>query len=249
MLLIPLFYTPCMGISRGLPLPIGHWWHHYYIIPLPAETPPLSDESSNQSLSHLDTPSCMHFNHQEGYPKVHSSSIFWRGNILCSKHTKHSQYIVYFDSYVQGKCVFTWCTMPTLLVPQHTLHLVGTCVHDLSLSFLVLLKMMDFTFEDVLTAIQSPTSIPTSVLQSVDDICLGDIHFAKLHTILQMCAMPLVVPEKWVENGGFNPEHMADADYSHSTAILLVLTPDAQLNDIESMGIGLIVCQCRAPLG
>ena len=47
-------------------------------MPLPAEAPPLWDESSNQRLSHLDTPLCMHFNHQEGYPKVHSSSIFWR---------------------------------------------------------------------------------------------------------------------------------------------------------------------------
>ena len=104
--------------------------------------------------------------------------------------------------------------------------------------------MADWTFEDAFTAIQSPPSIPTSVLQSADGICLGDVHFAKIRTTLQMCALPLTVLEKWVENGGFNPEHMADADYSCSTTILLVLTPDAQLNYIESMGIGLIVRQC-----
>ena len=69
----------------------------------------------------------------------------------------------------------------------------------------------------------------------------GIFIFAKIRTTLWMHAVPLVVLEKWVENGGFNPECMADADYSCSTAILLMLTPDAQLNDIESMGIGLIV--------
>ena len=109
--------------------------------------------------------------------------------------------------------------------------------------------MADWTFKDVLTVIQSPPSIPTSVLQSADGICLGDIHFAKIHTTLQMHAVPLVVLEKWVDNGGFNPECMLDADYSHSTAILLTLTPDSQLNDIESVGIGLIFCRCGAPLG
>ena len=64
-----------------------------------------------------------------------------------------------------------------------------------------------------------------------------------------MHAVALAVLEKWVENEGFNPECMADADYSCSTTILLALTPDAQLNGIESMGIGLIVCQHGAPLG
>ena len=115
--------------------------------------------------------------------------------------------------------------------------------------FHFLLKMADWTFEDVLTAIQSLPSIPTSVLQSADGICLGDICFAKIHTTLWMCAVLLTILEKWVENGSFNPEHMVEADYSHSMAILLALCPDAWCNDIESVGIGLIVCQCKAPLG
>ena len=42
-----------------------------------------------------------------------------------------------------------------------------------------------------------------------------------------VCHATHAVLEKWVENGGFNPEHMADADYSCSTAILLMLTPDS----------------------
>ena len=77
----------------------------------------------------------------------------------------------------------------------------------------------------------------------------GDAHFAKICTTLQMRTVLLVILEKWVENGSFNPEHMAEADYSHSTAILLALYPDALLNDLESMGIKLIVHQHGTPLG
>ena len=61
--------------------------------------------------------------------------------------------------------------------------------------------------------------------------------------------MSLMALEKWVENGSFNPEHMVEADYSRSMAILLTLYPDAWLNDIESVGIRLIVCQHKALLG
>ena len=109
--------------------------------------------------------------------------------------------------------------------------------------------MADWTFKDALTGIQIQPSIPTSVLQSADGLCLGDIHFAKICTTLQMHAMPLTLLEKWVDNGGFNPEHMAGGDYSCSTAILLTITPDTQLKDIESVGIRLVVCQHRALLG
>ena len=70
----------------------------------------------------------------------------------------------------------------------------------------------------------------------------GMFTLPRFRTTLWMCAMSLMLLEKLVDNGGFNPEHMADGDYSHSTAILLALTPDAQLKDIESMGIRLVVC-------
>ena len=79
--------------------------------------------------------------------------------------------------------------------------------------------------------------------------CLGDICFAKIHTTLWMHANSLTLLEKWIDNGGFNPEHMVDGDYSCSTAILLVFTPDAQLKDIESVGIRLVVHWLRGPLG
>ena len=109
--------------------------------------------------------------------------------------------------------------------------------------------MVDWTLEDPLMAILCPPSILASVLQSVDGLCLGDILFVKIHTTLWTHTMPLAVLEKWVENGSFSPEHMAEGDYSCSMAILLALNPDAQCKDIESMDIGLIVCQCKAPIG
>ena len=144
--------------------------------------------------------------------------------------------------------VCCWCAASTLVILQHTLHLL---MHVLmtNVCFSFPLKMADWTFEDALTAIQSPPSIPASILQSADGICLGDICFMKIHTTLWMCAMPLTILEKWVENGSFNPEHMVEGDYSHFTAILLTLNPDTQGKDIESVGIGLIVCLCKAPLG
>ena len=110
------------------------------------------------------------------------------------------------------------------------------------------LKMADWTFDVVLATINSPPSIPTSLLESADGLRLGDVRFAQIHTTLWMRTVSLALLEKLIANRGFNPEHKADSDYSHSTAILLALTPDAQLKDIDSMGIGLVVRWYGAPL-
>ena len=77
--------------------------------------------------------------------------------------------------------------------------------HVYSTNFDLLFKMVDWTFEDALAAIQSPPSIPTSVLQSTGSFRLGDICFAKIQTTLQMCTVPIAVLEKWAEGGSFNP--------------------------------------------
>ena len=146
-----------------------------------------------------------------------------------------------FVSYIQGKCMFTWQTAPTLLVFQHNPNLFDACTHDLSLTFI--LKMVDWIFENALAAINSLPSIPTSVLESADGLRLGDVCFVKIHTTLWMHAVSLALLKKLVANGGFNLECKANGDYSHSTAILLTLNPDAQLKDIESMGIRLVVHQ------
>ena len=107
--------------------------------------------------------------------------------------------------------------------------------HVYSTQVLFLFKMADWTFKDALAAIQSQPSIPASILQSMDGLRLGDICFAKIQTTLWMRAVPIEVLEKWIEGGSFNPEHMAEGDYSRSTAILIVLNPNAQGTALESM--------------
>ena len=138
-----------------------------------------------------------------GYSQLHSSSNFRRGNISCSYHTStdNTSYTLTHTFKVSVCC---WCTMSTVLVFQHTSHLLA-CMHMTNVCFSFLLKMADWTFEDVLTTIQSPPSIPTSVLQSADGICLGDICFAKIHTTLQMHAMLLAILEKWCRKWELQP--------------------------------------------
>ena len=101
--------------------------------------------------------------------------------------------------------------------------------------------MADWTFDNALAAIQSPPLILMSVLQSADGLRLGDIHFAKILTTLQMCTVPITVLEKWEEGGSFNPEHMAEGDYSRTTAILILLNPSTEGTVLESTSIGLIL--------
>ena len=101
--------------------------------------------------------------------------------------------------------------------------------------------MVDWTFEDALAAIQSLPSIPMSVLQSTDGLRVGNICFAKILTTLRMRTMPIAVLEKWAEGGSFNPECMAEGDYSHTTSILILLNPNAEGTALESASIGLIV--------
>ena len=86
--------------------------------------------------------------------------------------------------------------------------------------------MVGWTFKNALAAIQSPPSIPFSVLLSVDGLCLGDICFAKIQMTLHMWTVSITVLERWIANRSFNPECMAVSDYSGSTAILILLNPN-----------------------
>ena len=101
--------------------------------------------------------------------------------------------------------------------------------------------MVDWTFKDALMAIQSPPSIPASVLQSAHGLCLGDICFAKIQTTMQMCAVSLVILEKWVVDWIFNLEQMAESDYSCSMAILVIFSANTQGTALESAGIRLVI--------
>ena len=99
MLLISFFYIPTWVFTGDslFQLAIGDiiiTSYHFH-----ANALPLLDESSNQRLSHLDTPSCMHFNHQEGlFPASFFIQLSERKHVMLTAH-QHRKYIVYFGSY------------------------------------------------------------------------------------------------------------------------------------------------------
>ena len=109
--------------------------------------------------------------------------------------------------------------------------------------------MVGWTFENALVAIQSPPSIPFTILLSKDDLRLGDIHFAKIQMTLGMWTVMVSVLERWVESGHFNPERMSPDDCSRSTAILIVLTPNQQGTVLTYVSVGLIVRWRKGPVG
>ena len=109
--------------------------------------------------------------------------------------------------------------------------------------------MAGWTFENALAAIQSPPSIPFTILLSRDGLRLGDIHFAKIQTTLGMRTVMVSVLERWVESGRFNPECRSPEDFSRSTAILIVLTPNQHGTALTYASIGLIVRWRKGPVG
>ena len=113
--------------------------------------------------------------------------------------------------------------------------------HVYSTNFIVLFQMAGWTFKNALVAIQSPPSIPFSVLLSMDGLHLGDIRFAKIQTTLCMWTVSITVLERWIANGRFNPECMAEGDYSCSIAILILLNPNKEGTVLKSTSVRLIV--------
>ena len=116
---------------------------------------------------------------------------------------------------------------------------LDACVY--STNFVVLFQMVGWTFKKALAAIPSPPSIPFSVLLSMDGLCLGDICFTKIQTTLRMRTVSITVLERWIATGSFNPEHLAEGDYSCSTAILILLNPNKEGTALKSASIRLIV--------
>ena len=98
-------------------------------------------------------------------------------------------------------------------------------------------------------AIQSPPSIPFNILLSTDGLHLGDIHFAKIQMTLGMRTVAIMVLERWIESGRFNPEGRSPDDYSHSTAILIVLTPNDKGTALTYASVGLIIRWHKGPVG
>ena len=109
--------------------------------------------------------------------------------------------------------------------------------------------MADWTFKKALAAIKSPPSIPFDTLLSPVGLRLGDIRFAKIQTNLRMRTVAIAVLEEWISNGSFNPHHKPDEDCSHTTAILIILTPNTQGTGLTYMSVGLIIRRRKGPVG
>ena len=70
------------------------------------------------------------------------------------------------------------------------------CIYSTNFGFLF--QMAGWMFENALAAIQSPPSIPFSVLLSTDGLHLGDIRFTKIQTTLHMQTVSITVLERWI---------------------------------------------------
>ena len=109
--------------------------------------------------------------------------------------------------------------------------------------------MADWTFEKALAAIKSPSSISLDTLVSPVGLCLGDIRFAKIQTNLRMWTLAMAVLKEWISNGSFNLHHKPDKDCSRTMAILIILTPNTEGTKITYVSVGLIIRQCKGPVG
>ena len=78
---------------------------------------------------------------------------------------------------------------------------------------------------------------------------LGDIRFTKIQNTLCMRTVSIVVLERWIVNGNFNLNHKAEGEYSHSTAILVVLNPNNQGTGLKCTSVGLIIQWCDGQMG
>ena len=58
--------------------------------------------------------------------------------------------------------------------------------------------MVGWKFENTLVAIQSPPSIPFSVLLSADGLRFRDTRFAKIQMTLHMWTVSIAVLERWI---------------------------------------------------
>ena len=77
-----------------------------------------------------------------------------------------------------------------------------------------------------------------SVLWSAIGLHLGDIRFAEIQTSIKMHAVQFSTFLHYVEEGFFNPDHLAPHCCSQTMAILLAFVPDWCLEDIKRIGIG-----------
>ena len=109
--------------------------------------------------------------------------------------------------------------------------------------------MVTWSFKDALEELELRRQFNDSMLKSEAGLCLGDVRFAELQTTIQMRSVRLSTFLHYIEDGAFNPDHLAPHHCSQTTAILIAFLPNRHLQDIENVGIGCVVCRSGAPVG
>ena len=112
----------------------------------------------------------------------------------------------------------------------------------------ILIQVATWSFRDALEELEVRRQFDDSMLQSDVGLCLGDIRFAEIQTIIKMRAVRFSTFLHCVEDGSFNPDNLAPHCCSQTTAILLTFLPDRHIQDIESVGIGCVIRRYGAPL-
>ena len=109
--------------------------------------------------------------------------------------------------------------------------------------------MVTWSFRDALEELELRRQFDDLMLKSEAGLHLGDVRFAELQTTIKMRTVRLSTFLHYVEDGAFNPDHLAPHYCSQMTAILIAFLPGWHLQDIENVGIGCIICRSGALWG
>ena len=109
--------------------------------------------------------------------------------------------------------------------------------------------MATWSFRDALEELELKRQFDDSMLKSEAGLRVGDVRFAELQATIRMRTVQLSTFLHYVEDGAFNPDHLAPHHCSQTTAILLTFLPGRHLQDIEYVGIGCVIHRSGAPVG
>ena len=103
-------------------------------------------------------------------------------------------------------------------------------------------------FDTMLEHLQSPHSLPSELLSGQEGLHYGDVRYMPLQRMLKMQRVPYNYFVNLVQENNFQPVGTTMDDTSNTTTILLVFTSDNQLQTIEYIHIGLVVCHVGCQL-
>ena len=103
-------------------------------------------------------------------------------------------------------------------------------------------------FDTMLDHLQSPHLLPSELLSGQEGLHYGDMHYMPLQHMMKMQRVPYNYFINLVWENNFQLVGTTMDDASNPTAILLVFMSDDQLQTIEYLHIGLVVCHADCQL-